>query len=347
MAKKRTPSSYPYKPSWQNRFFQAIDKLPVPKPIVAFLLFVAIAFLNHLVPWIEEKLPWGEVDVDQFTFHIWFLVVFLAFDYFLTYSRKAMSIFRPAINVSDKEYSQLTYRFINLPNRGGWIITFVSVPVAAFGFSSSFPLYMQSGLSRSMNLITAVFMFSLVFAFIINFFRQFGLIGWLYAKVKRINIFHLNALYAFAGLTSRTGVFLILTGVLSYLTDVAFAENPQIGSFIFFSALNLAVAIGAFILPLGGIHTRLVEEKERVSKENDQRLEGAYKRLHQRIDKNQLKDMVDSRNSISALLELRHEIERISTWPWEPGTLRNFITALSVPLIAWAIQQILLRTVVK
>ena len=107
------------------------------------------------------------------------------------------------------------------------------------------------------------------------------------------------------------------------------------------------MAIGAFILPLGGIHARLVAEKERVSKENDERLEAAYKRLHQRIDKNQLKDITVLRSSISALLELRHEIEKISTWPWEAGTLRTFLTALLVPMSVWIVQQVLLRTVVK
>jgi len=339
----------PYPPSWQNRFFYAIGMLPIPKLVVAFLLFVAIAFLNHLVPWAEGKLPWGKVDANQFTFHIWFFVVFLASFYFLSNSKKAMAVFRPALNVSEKEYDLLTYRFINLSNRTGWVITFVTVLIAVIGFGTSFfPQYLHSGPSRLMISISEVFMFSLVFALIVNFFRQFGLIVNLYARVTRINIFHLHSLYAFAGFTSRLGIFLILTGVLSYLTNVVFAEeNPQIGGFLFFTTLNLTTAIGAFILPLGGIHARLVEEKERVSKENDQRLEAAYHKLHRNIDKNHLKDITEVRGSISALLDLRHEIEKISTWPWDPGTLRNFITALLIPLIAWGIQQILLRTALR
>ncbi len=339
----------PYTPSWQNRFFYTMSKLPIPKPGVAVLLFVAIAFLNHLVPWAEGKLPWGKVDANQFTFHIWFLVVFLAFDYFVSYSKKAMAVFRPAISVSDKEYDLLTYRFINLSNRAGWVITFVSLLIAAVGLGTSFfPAYLLSGFSLLMISISLVFMASLVFALIVNFFRQFGLIVKLYARVTRINIFHLHSLYAFAGFTSRLGIFLMLTGVLSYLTNVVFAEeNPQIGGFLFFTTLNLTTAIGAFILPLGGIHARLVEEKERVSKENDQRLEAAYHKLHRNLDKNQLKDITEVRGSISALLDLRHEIEKISTWPWEPGTLRNFIFALLVPMTAWVIQQVLLRTVVR
>ncbi len=337
-----------YTPSWQNRFFHAIDKLPIPKPVIAILLFAAIAFLNHLLPWIERKLPWGKVDVSQFSFLIWFLVIFVASDYFLAYSKKAMAVFRPALNVSDREYSQLTYRFINLPNRIGWIITFVLAPVIAVGIVPSLPIYLQSGLSLLTIFITQVFNGSLALAFIINIFRQYGLIGQLYARVKLINIYHLNPLYAFAGFASRTGIFLILASVLNYLTNLAFAEdNTSIGSFLFFSTINLAMAIGAFILPLGGIHTRLVEEKERVSKENDRRLEEAHKKLHQRFDKNQLKDITEVRGSISAFLDLRHEIEKVSTWPWEPGTLRNFIIALLVPMTAWIIQQVLLRTVVK
>ncbi len=340
----------PYLPSWQNRFFNAANKLAIPKLIFIVLLFVVIILLNHLIPWMHGDLPWVKLDGRQLSFLIWFLVVLIAFDYFLTYAAKAMALFRPALEVNAKEYGLLTFRFVNLPNRIGWLITLVAVAAAPF-VSTSFsvlPPYLQSGLPRLINIITVVFMYSLVFAFFVNIFRQFVLVGRLYARVKRINIFHLHSLYAFAGFTSRLGIFLILAGVLSFLTNVVFAgENAQITGFLFFTALNLSVAIGAFILPLGGIHARLVEEKERVSKENDQRLEAAYHKLHNTIDKNQLKNIAEMRNSIAALLDLRHEIEKVSTWPWEPGTLRNFVTALLIPLTAWGIQQLLLRTVVR
>jgi Xaa-Pro aminopeptidase len=48
-----------------------------------------------------------------------------------------------------------------------------------------------------------------------------------------------------------------------------------------------------------------------------------------------------------AKVEKSQEIKKLPTWPWETGTLRNFITALLIPLTAWGIQQVLLRTVVR
>ena len=320
--------------------------MPGPKFFVALFLFLFFAFINHLVPWIEGKLTWGQFDIQQFNFHIWLLVVFAAGNFFLDFAKTAMLKFRSALDVSRLEYETLTYQFVTYSSRIGWLITLAAALAAVFDLFQGIPLYMQSGASLITFVISATFMYAFVFGFFFNIFRQFAMIVRLYASITRINIFHLNPLYAFSGFTYRLSVFLILAGALSYVTNVVLSqEDPQVGPFVFFSSVNLAMAVGAFILPLGGIHARLEKEKELISRDNDERINKAYKELHRRVDKKGLKDMVAFRNQVSALLDYRHEIERISTWPWEPGTLRNFITALFVPLTVWAIQQFFTRVV--
>ena len=119
------------------------------------------------------------------------------------------------------------------------------------------------------------------------------------------------------------------------------------GAFVFFFLIDMTLAVLVFILPLGRIHRRLVEEKERINAENDQRLEQAFRTLHRRSDEGDWKDMGDFRHSIASLMDFRHEIKSISTWPWESATLRSFLTALLLPVALWLIQQGLSRLLVR
>ncbi len=346
-------SAVPYPPSWQNRFFDTVDRLPIPSIVVYVFLWLAIAFLNHLIPWIEGKLPWGEVEWTQFNFHIWLLVSFLGFNYFLEYSKRALAKFRPALNTSEKEYDQLSFRFITISATSGWAITLWAGLFTAGLFKvGNVQVYyapqLLSGLSGIFILFINIINYSFGFAFFIFFVRQMILIGQFYARVKHINLFNLDSLNAFSGLTSRVGFILMVGITLNYVTGVVLRpENPQFGFFLFIVSLGVVVAVAAFIWPLLGIHQRLVVEKERVTTQNNLRLIKAYKVLERRIDKGRLKGLGEFQTAITTLTNYRQEIKKVSTWPWETGTLRNFLAALSIPLTAWAIQQILLRTALR
>ena len=341
MAKK--PESVPFQPSWLNRFFDAVDKLAVPKLVVFILITIGFALLNHIVPWLEKKLPWGTLDTEQFQFHIWFLVGFITFDYFVAYSKTALANFRPALKVTEKEYARLSYQFTTLSARAGWLITlFTALLTFALLFTGEFiPTYARSGWSGVTVFFSATLQFSLFLGLTVYLFSAMRMIRQLYDQVETVNLFHLEPIYAFSGFTVRVGLFFVLASTLGYLTGNA-------GWFLVFTvSLWTSLAIASFIWPLGGMHARLVAEKERMSDENDRRLNKTYAELHQRIDKKNDVGMVDFRSRVSALLDLRQEIRKISTWPWDSTTLRTFITALFVPLTVWLIQQFLLNTVAK
>ena len=342
MAKKNV-SFVPYSASWQNRFFDAVDGLPIPKLLVFILIFLGFLLLDHLVPWLEGKLPWGELDAGQFSFHIWLFIGFFTFDYFLSYSRIALTKFRPAMNIDDQEYEQLSYRFITLSARTGWFMTLLAVLFAIVLVSTAgfLPAYMRSGWSSIAAYFTGAVQGSLFLSISVFLYRAMRMIRQLYGRVQSVNLFHLEPIYAFSGFTVRVGVFFVLTSTLGYLTNT-------IGWFLAFTvSLWTSLAIASFIWPLGGMHAKLQEEKERMNDENDQRLHTAYQELHQRMDQKITAGMGDFRSGLSALIDLRQEIKKISTWPWDPATLWTFITALFVPLAVWLIQQVLLSTVAR
>jgi hypothetical protein len=169
-------------------------------------------------------------------------------------------------------------------------------------------------------------------------------IDQLYGRIKKVNIFDLKNLYALSSLSARIGVFFIIAGTLSYIINIMLRENePQTEIAVFFILFNSTMAVLVFLLPLLGIQRKLADEKRHVARENNQRIRAALEELHTRSDRNQLAEMSLIESQVAALMEFRREIDSISTWPWEPQTLRGFITAISLPVVIWLIQEFLSR----
>jgi hypothetical protein len=47
--------------------------------------------------------------------------------------------------------------------------------------------------------------------------------------------------------------------------------------------------------------------------------------------------------TLASLVVERELLAKIPTWPWQPGALTGFLTALLLPIILWLIQRILER----
>jgi hypothetical protein len=332
----------PYPPSWQNRFFEAFRGAPVSRYLAYTLIALAFVALNTIVPWLEGGLPTGEFDPFLLTFQIWLFVVMFAGDYYIGVAAGAIDRFRPALTVDDEEFARLRYAYLTVPARAGWVVTGLAVAFSVWGVSFGRP-YQQAGLSAVVMYGTAVYMFWLVFFFMYFLWRIVRATADLYARIETVNLFHLGPLYAFSSLSSRIGMFLVGAGVLSYLTNLVLTDAPNAVGFAFFAGINVVVAIGAFIYPLLGIHRRLGAAQDAMAAANDDRLEAAYAELHRRVDEGREAGMAELHHEIQALLEFRREIQGTSTWPWNPGTLRAFVSALLLPIVLWGLQQVLAR----
>ncbi len=350
---KKNGFALPYPASWQTRFLHAVDQLPVANVVVYLALFTGIAFLQHLVPWLEGRLPWGQVEWREFSLLLPASLVFISFSSVLTYSERVMAKFRQALNVSEKEYALLSYQFLNLPAASGWIITIAVAAVIALIyktpiFQSTYPSKLLSGLSGALIFLVSCLCLSVVFAFFVFVLRQTRLVGQLYARVQNINLFNLGPLYALSALTSRVGTLFILVGTISLLSNFLLAEgDPQIQINIFFGVINIASALALFILPLLGIHQRLLAKKEELISEAGERVRAAFERLNKEQASGKLKEIGNTRQLVDAMIRQREFIQGVPTWPWNAGTLRTFLTTLLVPLTVWIVQQVLLRTVAK
>jgi hypothetical protein len=60
--------------------------------------------------------------------------------------------------------------------------------------------------------------------------------------------------------------------------------------------------------------------------------------LHQRLNDGNPEEMDEVNKAIASLEIEQRVISGISTWPWQPETVRWLVTALVLPLVLWIIQ---------
>ncbi len=126
------------------------------------------------------------------------------------------------------------------------------------------------------------------------------------------------------------------------LTTVSMYEeatsDPATAALLIFMTL---VAATAFVLPLLGLHRRMVEAKKPLEAAVSQRMEAAITELHRRVDAGDLEGMTELHRTMASLEIERDVLARIPTWPWQPGTLRGVASAVTLPVLVWLIEQIL------
>jgi hypothetical protein len=56
-----------------------------------------------------------------------------------------------------------------------------------------------------------------------------------------------------------------------------------------------------------------------------------------------LQGMDTLKDGLDGLVVERSVLDKVSTWPWEPETVRVVVTALLLPAVLWAITRVLER----
>lgn len=259
---------------------------------------------------------------------------------------RAMDAFRPALPVSDDEFLRLRYELTTLPvplTRAATIAAIVGYVVNAALLPDQ--IIEQFGPSRGQTavLLAPVAMFTLAVMVIstAQAVRQLYMVDLLYGLADRVNLFRVKPFYAFSGLAARTGMsFLALAYFIAAIRPEVVKNTPVI------QAMILAIvptAIACFVLPLRGMHLRLVEEKDRLLNEANARLETLLARLHARVDGENVADADKIAHQISSVAAEREAISHLSTWPWEATTITGFLTTLVLPVLLWLVQRLLGR----
>ncbi|TAK13558.1 MAG: hypothetical protein EPO32_04935 [Anaerolineae bacterium] len=333
-----------------DRIYDWIERLPIPGLLFFGLFYVAVVTIHHLLMWADGSLPAGEFSTPVLlTIYLWATISPGTYYYMRRVAVQTIDGFRSALDVNDAEFEALRVDFSRLPRRAGAGILWFSFVIMALAIPSIPSIIDSHFFTPYSRFLFWPVMFVIAPFSVSTFyyaFRSLGAVSRVYDRVKQINLFNLSPLYGLSVFTSRVGMVFILYTLLNQVTADAWGDAGT-GDAIaaFYLVLNSGTALLAFIVPLYGIHLRLVAEKERVSEENNARLNKAFWDLQNKMDTGKLDDIGQFRTGVSALMEFRAELKKIPTWPWDAGTLRQFLTALFIPLTVWSLQQILLRMV--
>ena len=338
--------SCPYTPSWLDRFTRWVEQLPGQSWIFYTALGLVLASVATAFDWVDGAYPIGTFNA----FHIW-LTVQPSFTLALTrhldgVAKKALRNIRPALEISEKEYAGLQYRLTTAPARptlqGSLVGVAISVLVG-FAVPNAYLVFGYTTLGPPYILLIVLNTFALMVlgALVSHTIHQLKIVSQIYAKQAIVNLFDISPLYSFSGLTSQTAVgFTILNSIwVVTMPQQMLTASAGIGM----SILNAVISIVTFTWPLLGIHSRLVREKQRMLRESSQRLEATLNELHDRIDAGELHSMNELHVTISSLEIEQSIITKIPTWPWRPGTVRGFVSALLLPLVVFFLQYVLQR----
>jgi len=324
----------PYARSWVDRLTRAVDRLPGPYWAaywIAGLLFLALLAALYL----RAGLPLTSEFVysNILPFYGFWLIHYL--------NRRAtasLEAFRPAFTGDDDELKALHWRLTVLPPWPTAVVALVTITIAVIS-SLTWPWTGLPAILANLAYVATVVVLGGLYAY--HAIRQLRLATWIYAERARVDLYHLAPLYSFSALSAHTaiGMLLMLSGA------VVFTPSGLVGGFLIGLIAFSLLAVLTFLLPLVGLHRRLVEAKERELAENSRRWQVCMNAVYDLVDRGELMSADKVNTTLSALERGRAVIERVPTWPWRPETPRTVLAALVLP-VGISVLQALLRAFV-
>lgn len=201
-----------YPVSWIDRMFDWVESLPIPFWCFYFFVYLAAGLIQHALLWADGTLAPGEWLPVVWTQDVWFIFIPAAWHYLRRAGSHALDRFRPALDVTEKQFAAFRHRFTRLSARGGVLLTlgtFLFIPLVgpiALNYAGNWAV---SPYNRFFAVPFVLFVYPIIVGFFLMVVRSLAWIGKFYEMVKQINLFNLTTLYAFSRLTMRIAVIFV------------------------------------------------------------------------------------------------------------------------------------------
>ncbi len=262
----------PFRPNPIHRFYDWLDKLPIPMRLFYPLLLLLSGLLLHLLAWYRGILPSGQFNLTLLFIFIWLVETLALGHYGLRASGPLLDGYRDQLDVADKEFERLRYEFTMIPNTLGNLFLLLGLVLGSFVAISVVPTTPEV-IGAFPSFAYFQWVSSIGLGMLFNYFiiRQLRLIPRFFDLTKRIQLSHLEPVYAFSRYTAIIGFGLfMISAVNSFLLVPSNFENAY-SSFLIYFFVVFALAI--FYLPLRGINQRLIAEKKNLLREVKGRIE--------------------------------------------------------------------------
>jgi len=336
----------PYRPSWIDRLIEWINHLPIPVWLFYTLGILFVAFLINIGFWIDGSLPFGSIDVENTIFSILVFYWLALYQYLSRVGSKSLQVFSQLLEAGNVELARVDYELTTLPRWLGWLAVPAGIGLGVLSIFSDPQPYgdfvPQSIVVYMIDIVLMGFLVSTFICLIIRSIRQLKKVDRLHERATNINLLKLGPVHAFSSLTAQTGIGFILLLIISYFLDPTALGNAL--DIFLYSTVSL-LAIAAFVIPIMGMRETLKKEKERALNKTVDLLQMTTENLHNTINQGDYENLEGMENAINALIRERELLEKVSTWPWNPATIRSFSSALLLPIFLWLVTQLLDRVI--
>jgi hypothetical protein len=329
-----------YAPSWYNRFSAWVDASRLPNGLV----YALIPVLWILLAWLAQRLdgsgsirdwePISFVAISQIAY-IFFIIQLLD-----KLALKALTAFKPALNIEAEAYPALERLISTLPARMTLIATAlfglvgILLVVVALSGNLDSTVAPSSGYFGVVIGLTMLFLWFTNGLFVYHTYHQLSVVNYIFTHLTEVHPFHQRELFAFSTFSAQTGIAIVI------VTPLWIVFDPGVVSLVV-SIIFAILGLIAFISPLIGVHSILEKEKDRLLDENAREVEKTIETLMVEMKKSQPEGLALADQRLTSLEKARSQIERISTWPWRIETLRQMLAAVILPLIIWLLQYLL------
>jgi uncharacterized membrane protein YhdT len=335
--------SDPYPLSWVDRVNNSFRNSRVPSPFLYLAIGIGAMLVGQIALWFYGITPRMLFDSVSFAVGIW-VSLSLAFVHYLDdLARKALEDFRPALDLSNEAFAQLRFRLTTMPGRPLVLMNLVTALVTILA-NILYPDIFETLIGKEVQvhpiLLVSAAALGVSGSLIYHTIRQLAIIRSLYASAPRLSIFDAKSTYAFSTLTVSTALAWALILYLGILTVPGIIEHPVWVAVSITILLMIFISIGSVLLR---INRKLTEEKDSLKKEVTNRLVKALSLVHQSQDKEDLIEIENLGHLVQTLSHERDLLLKIPTWPWRPGTVVAFISALFIPVTIFLIQELIRR----
>jgi hypothetical protein len=298
---------------------------------------------GHAVLWVSGGLPVGSWDVTVAGGVFYGPYALASFAVVNRVALRSLDAFWPATGWPESERPAWAYRFVTLPRGLDLVALAIGIPISIGVFASAPAAILgDAGTRASMALAllpTMILGYSSFPLIAMHTVRQLRLVMRIHREATAIDPFDREPVYAFSRLTVFTGLAYVLVGYYGLAVNGAF----QAGNVLSLATLvgSFAVGMVTFVVPLWGIHDRLVREKAALAREVETRIGRLGDEMFRRVDAGQFDQTKAIGDSIAGVAMLRDRIARLPTWPWPPNVLRGFVTALLLPVIVYVASRLI------
>jgi hypothetical protein len=341
-------SDPPYKPSWVDRLTDYIERLPGSP----WLVYLAVAVPLIAVFIAVQAWQGAYREEGFFALHIFVAVQPLyglaAVHYLDRAAANGFHQFQSAMKGDESRLDEALFKLTTLPARQTTIAGLVGALFAVISLlrlqdaeaRAAWQSVAPTPVSLAIHDVNIVIAWVGYGVWVYHALHQLRVIDWLYTSRAEIDPFHPEPLYALSGITSRTALFVlpVLYGWYLVTTGGTLSAPTSDPGFVFTVSFMLGLGLLIFIWPHWGAHRRLVEAKMRALEGNATNYKVTLQELHRMVSARKL-DEIDAWHKALAMLDMeRLYLVRMATWPWSPGTFRNLLIGLIIPVLVWIVQ---------